>query len=53
MSREDEGETDVVKFRNNSMVWGCTTKITSIYGMIKLNFGIRLEYGIDCVCDLL
>ena len=35
------------------MICGYTTKITIIYGAVKLNFGIRLEYFIDCVCDLL
>ena len=44
---------DVIKFSDNTMVCGCITKITLIYGVVKLNFGIRLEYCIDCVCDLL
>ena len=35
------------------MVCGCTTKITLTYGVVKLNFVIRLEYCIDCACDLL
>ena len=51
LSRGKPDETDVIKFRNNTIVCGCTTKITLIYGMIKLNFGITLEYGMDCVCD--
>ena len=42
---------NVIKFRDNTMVCGCTTKITLIYGVVKLNFGIRLEYCIDCACD--
>ena len=37
-------EMDVIKFRNNIMVCGCTTKLTLIYGVIKLNYRIRLEY---------
>ena len=44
-------EMDVIKFRDNTMP--CTTKRTLIYGVIKLNSGIRLEYCRDCVCDLL
>ena len=35
------------------MACGCITKITLIFGVVKLNFGIRLEYCIDCVRDLL
>ena len=35
------------------MVCGCTTKITLIFDVIKLNFGIKLEYCIDCLYDLL
>ena len=35
------------------MVFGYITTIALIYGVVKLNFGIRLEYCIDCVCDLL
>ena len=35
------------------MVCGCTTKRTLVYGVIKLNSGIRLEYCKDSVCDLL
>ena len=49
-------EMDVMKFKDNTMVCGCTTKITLIHGLIKLNYkldGIRLEYYKDCVCDLL
>ena len=46
-------EMDVIKFKDNTMVCGCTTEITSIYGVIKLNYRIRLEYCKDCVCDLL
>ena len=38
---------DVMKFRDNTMVCGCTTKITLIHGVIKLNYGIRLEYCKD------
>ena len=44
---------DVINFRDNTMVCGCTTKITLIYGVIELNYGIWLEYCKDCVCDLL
>ena len=44
---------DVIKFSDNTMVCGCITKITLIYGVVKLNFGIRLEYWTDSVCDLL
>ena len=51
--RFPDDEMDVIKFRNNTMVCGCTRKITLIYGVIKLNFGITLKYYIDCVCDLL
>ena len=40
----DLSEMDVIKFRDNTMV--C---VTSICGAVKLNFGIRLEYFIDCV----
>ena len=42
-------EMDVIKFSDNTMVCGCITKITLIYGVVKLNFGIRLEYCIDCM----
>ena len=44
---------DVIKFSDNTMVCGYITIITLIYGAVKINFGIRLEYCIDCVCDLL
>ena len=53
LSRGKPDEMDVIKFRDNTMVCGCITTITLIYGVVKLNFGIRLEYCIDCVCDLL
>ena len=55
---------DVMKFRVNTIVCGCTTKMTLIHGVIKLNYGIRLEYFIvktvyvtyckfsACGCDL-
>ena len=46
-------EMHLMKFRDNTTVCGCTTKITLIHGVIKLNYGIRLEYCKDCVCDLL
>ena len=46
-------DMDVIKFRDNTMVCGCITTKTLIYGVVKLNLGIRLEYCIDCVCDLL
>ena len=32
---------EVIKFRDNTMVCGCITNI--IYGVVKLNFGIRQE----------
>ena len=44
---------DMTKFRDNTMVGGSITRITLIDGVVNLNFGIRLEYCIDCVCDLL
>ena len=44
---------DIIKLWDNTVVCGCITTITLIYGVVKLNFGIRLEYCIDCVCDLL
>ena len=53
LSRGIPDEMDVIKFRDNTMVFGYITTITLIYGVVKLNFGIRLEYCIDCVCDLL
>ena len=53
LSRGQPDEMDVIKFRDNTMVCGCITKITLIYGVVKLNFGIRLEYCTDSVCDLL
>ena len=53
LSRGIPDEMDVIKFRGNTMVFGYITTITLIYGVVKLNFGIRLEYCIDCVCDLL
>ena len=55
---------DVMKFRVNTIVCGCTTKITLIDGVIKINYGIRLGYCIvktvyvtyckfsTCGCDL-
>ena len=46
-------EMVVIKFRDNTMVCGCIRTITLIYGVVKLNFGIRLEYCIEFVCDLL
>ena len=46
-------EMDVIKFRNNTMVCGCNTKIILIYGVIKLNFGVTLEYCIESLCNLL
>ena len=46
-------EMDVMKLRDNTMVCGCTTKITLIHGVIKLSYGIRLEYCKDSACDLL
>ena len=46
-------EMDLIKFRDNTMVCGCITTITLNYGVVNLNFGIRLEYCIDCVCELL
>ena len=46
-------EMNVKKFRYNTMLCGCITTITLIYGVVKLCFGIRLECCIDCVCDLL
>ena len=46
-------EMDVIKFKDNTMVCGCTKEIISIYGVIKLNYRIRLEYFKDCACDLL
>ena len=52
LSRGKPDEMDVIKFRDNTMVCVCVTKINLIYGVVKLNFGIRLEYCIDCVCDL-
>ena len=44
---------DVMKFRDDTMVCVGTTKRTLIYGVIKLNSGIRLQYCRDCACDLL
>ena len=44
---------DIIKLWDNTVVCGCITTITLIYGVVKLNFGIRGEYCIDCVCDLL
>ena len=35
------------------MVCSCITTRTLIYGVIKLNFGVGLEYRIDCVSNLL
>ena len=52
LSRGIPDEMDVIKFRDNTMVFGYITTITLIYSVVKLNFGIRLEYCIDCVCDL-
>ena len=52
-SRGRPGAMDVIKFRDNTMVCGCMRTITLIYGVVKLNFGIRLEYCIEFVCDLL
>ena len=52
-SRGRPDEMDVIKFRDNTMVCGCIATITLNYGVVKLNFGIRLKYYIDCVCDLL
>ena len=46
-------EMDVIKFRDNIIVCGSAPKITLIYGVIKLNFEIRLEYCMDCAFDLL
>ena len=43
----------MMKFRDNTIVCGCTTKITLIHGVIKLNHGIKLDYCKDCVYDLL
>ena len=37
-------EIEMMKFRDNTMVCGCTTKIILIHDVIKLNYGIRLEY---------
>ena len=57
--KNNNSEMDVMKFRDNTkvcgctIVCGCTTKITLIHGVMKLNYGIRLEYCKDCVCDLL
>ena len=53
LSRGKPDEMDVINFRDNTMVCGCTTRITLIYGVIELNYGIWLEYCKDCVCDLL
>ena len=53
LSRGIPDEMDVIKFRDNTMVFGYITTKTLIYSVVKLNFGIRLEYCIDCVCDLL
>ena len=53
LSGGEPDEMDMIKFRDNTMVYGCITTITLIYGVVKLNFGIRLEYCIDCVCNLL
>ena len=39
---------DVIKFKDNTMICGCTTKITLIHGVIKLNYRIRLEHCEDC-----
>ena len=36
-------EMDIIKFRDNAMVCGCTTKIPLIYGVIKLSYGIRMK----------
>ena len=44
LSRGKPDEMDVIKFRDNTMVCVCVTKINLIYGVVKLNFGIRLEY---------
>ena len=38
---------DVIKFRDDTMVCGGTTKGTLIYCVIKLDSGIRLEYCRD------
>ena len=46
LSRWKPDEMDVIKFRDNTMVCDCITTITLIYGVVKLNFGIRLEYCI-------
>ena len=46
-------EMDVIKFKDNTMVCVCTKEIISIYGVIKLNYRIRLEYFKDYACDLL
>ena len=43
----------VMKFKNNTIICGCTKKITLIYGVIKLNYGIKLEYCKDCAYGLL
>ena len=53
LSRGQPDEMDVIKFRDNAMVCRCITKITLIFGVVKLNCGIRLEYCIDCEYDLL
>ena len=53
LSRGIPDEMNVIKFRDNTIVFGYITTIALIYGVVKLNFGIRLEYCIDCVCDLL
>ena len=34
------------------MVCGCNTKIILIYGVIKLNFGVTLEYCIESLCNI-
>ena len=34
------------------MVCACITTITLIYGVQKLNFGIRLEYCIECAYNI-
>ena len=52
LSQGKPDEMDVIKFRDNTMICVCITKITLIYGVVKLHFGIRLEYCIDCVYDL-
>ena len=46
-------EMDMIKFRDNTMVYGCITTITLIDRVVKLSFVIRLEYCVDCACDLL